>query len=72
MKTKGATSHIDIKLRDLNAMLSPEATVRVSRGWAKAIGLDGIKPKRREAPKSVPIQVEEEDTTKLEIAIDNW
>ena len=72
MKTKGATSHVDIKLRDLMTMLSPDATVRVSRGWAKAIGLDGIRPERRDAPKTVPVQVEEENTTKLEIAIDNW
>ena len=54
------------------SMLSPDATVRVSRGWAKAIGLDGIKPERREAPKTVPVQVEEENTTKLEISVDNW
>jgi hypothetical protein len=72
MKTKGATSHVDIKLQDLMSMLSPDATVRVSRGWAKAIGLDGIKPERREAPKTVPVQVEEENTTKLEIGVDNW
>ena len=72
MKTKGATSHVDIKLQDLMSMLSPDATVRVSRGWAKAIGLDGIKTERREAPKTVPGQVEEENTTKLEISVDNW
>ena len=70
MKTKGATSHVDVRLGDLTQVLAPDAIVRVSRSWANAIGLDGARPTRREEPKKVAVQVEQE--TKLEVGVDNW
>tara|TARA_R100000808_G_scaffold24743_1_gene57987 strand:+ start:2321 stop:2557 length:237 start_codon:yes stop_codon:yes gene_type:complete len=78
MKTKGATSHIDVRLGDLCNMLSPEANVRVSRSWARAIGItDGIKPIRREPTKPLAVQVEEpkeepQAEHKLDVEVDNW
>ncbi len=70
MKTKGATSHIDVSLADLTANLAPAATVRVSRRWAEALGLTGIRPAQPAAPKTVAIQVEEK--TKVELDVDTW
>tara|TARA_Y100001963_G_scaffold131404_1_gene188718 strand:+ start:936 stop:1205 length:270 start_codon:yes stop_codon:yes gene_type:complete len=72
MKTKGATSHIDVPLSALVAVLQPSAMVRVSRRWANAMGVDGERPEQPEAPKTVAIQVEGENETKLEIGVDNW
>lgn len=69
MKTKGATSHIDVSLADLTANLAPSATVRVSRRWAEAIGITGIRPAQPEAPKTVAIQTEEK---KLDLEVDTW
>ena len=70
MKTKGATSHIDVSLSDLTANLAPTATVRVSRRWAETLGLAGIRPAQPAAPKTVAIQVEEEK--KIEVEADTW
>ena len=70
MKTKGATSHIDVSLSDLTAHLAPTATVRVSRRWAETLGLAGIRPAQPAAPKTVAIQVEEEK--KIEVEADTW
>ena len=67
MKTKGATSHIDVSLSDLTANLAPTATVRVSRRWAETLGLAGIRPAQPAAPKSVAIQVEQPKPIDLEI-----
>ncbi len=71
MKTKGATSHIDVSLADLTANLAPSAKVRVSRRWAESLGLTGIRPAQPEAPKSAPIQVEE-PKSKLDLEVDTW
>lgn len=70
MKTKGATSHVDVSLADLTANLAPTATVRVSRRWAEALGLTGIRPAQPAAPKSVAIQVEE--TKPIDLEVDKW
>jgi hypothetical protein len=67
MKTKGATSHIDVSLSDLTANLAPTATVRVSRRWAETLGLTGIRPAQAAAPKTVAIQVEQTKPIDLEI-----
>jgi len=72
MKTKGATSHIDVPLSVLVAQLPPTAKVRVARRWANTMGIDGTKPSQPEAPKTVAVQVDEEEDTKLDIGIDNW
>ena len=50
MKTKGATSHIDVPLSSIVAVLQPTAMVRVSRRWANAMGGDGARPAPPEAP----------------------
>ena len=71
MKTKGATSHIDVSLSDLMANLAPTATVRVSRRWAEALGLTGVRPAQPQAPKTVAIQVEEKET-KIDLEVDSW
>jgi len=71
MKTKGATSHIDVPLSALTEMLQPTAIVRVSRRWANAMGLDGSRPAQPEAPKTVAVQVEE-TKDKLDVGVDNW
>ena len=71
MKTKGATSHIDVSLSDLTANLAPTATVRVSRRWAEALGLTGVRPAQPEAPKTVAIQVEEKEP-KIDLEVDSW
>ena len=71
MKTKGATSHIDVSLADLTANLAPTATVRVSRRWAEALGLTGVRPAQPQAPKTVAIQVEEKET-KIDLEVDSW
>lgn len=68
MKTKGATSHIDVLLSDLMENLAPNANVRVSRRWAEALGLTGVRPAQPEKPKTVAVQAEKE----LEIQVDNW
>jgi hypothetical protein len=70
MKTKGATSHIDVTLSDLNANLAPRATVRVSRRWAETLGLTGIRPVQPQAPKVIPVQIEE--PSKLDLEVDKW
>ena len=70
MKTKGATSHISVSLADLTANLAPAANVVVSRRWAEALGITGIRPAQVAAPKTVAIQVEEEN--KVELDIDNY
>lgn len=70
MKTKGATSHIDVSLQDLNNALAPTATVRVARRWAEAIGITGIRPARPDAPKIVAVQ--EEPESKLDLEVDSW
>ena len=70
MKTKGATSHTDVSLADLIANLAPTANVRVSRRWAEALGITGIRPAQPAAPKTVAIQVEEEP--KIEVEADTW
>ena len=70
MKTKGATSHINVSLADLTANLAPAATVMVSRRWAEALGITGIRPAQAAAPKSVAIQVEEKKKIKLDV--DTW
>ena len=70
MKTKGATSHIDVPLSSIVAVLQPTAMVRVSRRWANAMGVDGARPAPPEAPKVVAVQVEDE--SKLDIGVDNW
>ena len=72
MKTKGATSHIDVPLSALVAVLQPTALVRVSRRWANTMGVDGDRPVQPEVPKTVAIQVEGENETKLEVNVDNW
>ena len=72
MKTKGATSHIDVSLQDLNNALAPTATVRVARRWAEAIGITGIRPARPDAPKVVAVQAEEEPKAKLDLEVDTW
>ena len=72
MKTKGATSHIDVSLQDLNNALAPAATVRVSRRWAEAIGITGIRPARPDAPRVVAVQVEDEPKAKLDLEVDTW
>ncbi len=55
------------------AQLPPTAKVRVARRWANTMGIDGTKVAQPEAPKTVAIQVdEEENTDKLDIGIDNW
>lgn len=72
MKTKGATSHIDVPLSALTAVLQPTAIVRVSRRWANAMGVDGQKPDQPEAPKTIAVQVEGEKETKLEVGVNNW
>ena len=69
MKTKGATSQIDVSLADLNANLAPAASVRVSRRWAEALGLTGIRPAQPEAPKVVAVQ---EEPSKLDLEVDKW
>ena len=71
MKTKGATSHIDVSLSDLTANLAPTATVRVSRRWAEALGLTGVRPAQPEAPKTVARQVEEKEP-KIDLEVDSW
>jgi len=71
MKTKGATSHIDVPLSALVAQLPPSAKVRVARRWANTMGIDGSKPTQPEAPKTVAIQVDEEDN-KLDVGVNNW
>ena len=71
MKTKGATSHIDVPLSALVAVLQPTAMVRVSRRWANTMGVDGERPAQPAAPKTVAIQTEESET-KLEVNVDNW
>ena len=38
MKTKGATSHIDVPLSVLVSQLPPTAKVRVARRWANTMG----------------------------------
>ena len=70
MKTKGATRHVDVSLADLTANLAPTATVRVSRRWAEALCLTGIRPAQPSAPKSVAIQVEE--TKPIDLEVDKW
>ena len=70
MKTKGATSHISVSLADLTANLAPAATVMVSRRWAEALGITGIRPAQAAAPKVVAVQVEEESKVKLDV--DTW
>jgi hypothetical protein len=70
MKTKGATSHINVTLADLNANLAPSANVVVSRRWAEALGLTGIRPAQPEAPKVVAVQTEEKST--LDLEVDKW
>ena len=70
MKTKGATSHIDVSLSDLTANLAPAATVRVSRRWAEALGITGIRPAQPAAPKSVAVQAEDEK--KIDLEVDTW
>lgn len=72
MKTKGATSHIDVPLSALTAVLQPTAIVRVSRRWANAMGVDGQKPDQPEAPKTIAVQVNGEKETKLEVGVNNW
>jgi hypothetical protein len=72
MKTKGATSHIDVPLSALVAVLQPTALVRVSRRWANAMGVDGERPAQPAPPKTVAIQAEGEIETKLEVNVDNW
>ena len=72
MKTKGATSHIDVRLQDLNNALAPTATVRVARRWAETIGITGIRPARPDAPKVVAAQVEDEPKAKLDLEVDTW
>jgi len=72
MKTKGATSHIDVPLSVLVAQLPPTAKVRVARRWANTMGIDGSKVVQPEAPKSVAVQIDEEDNTKLDVGVDNW
>ena len=72
MKTKGATSHIDVNLSDLIAHLAPTANVRVSRRWAEALGITGIRPAQPAAPKTVAIQVEVEEKSKLDLGVDTW
>ena len=42
-KTKGATSFVTISLDTLNHVLKPTASVMVSRKFAEALGLTGIK-----------------------------
>ena len=69
MKTKGATSHINVTLADLNANLAPSANVVVSRRWAEALGLTGIRPAQPDAPKVVAVQTEE---SKLDLEVDKW
>ena len=70
MKTKGATSHIDVTLSDLITHLAPTASVKVSRRWAEALGITGIRPAQVAAPKVVAVQVEEESKVKLDV--DTW
>ena len=72
MKTKGATSHIDVTLSDLNANLAPAANVRVSRRWAEALGITGIRPAQVAAPKSAAVQVEVEEEKKIDLEVDTW
>lgn len=72
MKTKGATSHIDVPLSALVSVLQPSAMVRVSRRWANAMGVDGIKPTQPEKPKTVAIQVDDKESTPLDVGVDNW
>jgi hypothetical protein len=36
------------------------------------MGVDGLKPNQPEAPKTVAVQVERENETKLEVGINNW
>jgi hypothetical protein len=72
MKTKGATSHIDVSLADLIANLAPTANVRVSRRWSEALGITGIRPAQAAAPKTVAIQVEVEEKEKIELDVDTW
>ena len=73
MKTKGATSHIDVPLSVLVEQLPSTAKVRVARRWANTMGIDGTKVAQPEAPKTVAIQVDEDDSKdKLDIGIDNW
>jgi hypothetical protein len=42
-KTKGATSHVYVSLRELNRILREDATVLVSRKFADAIQLESKK-----------------------------
>jgi hypothetical protein len=70
MKTKGATSHIDITLRDLTDALAPNATVRVSRRWAETLGLGGVRPAQPDAPKAIAVQTEEKP--RLDLEVDSW
>ena len=73
MKTKGATSHIDVPLSVLVAQLPSTAKVRVARRWANPMGIDGSKVAQPEAPKTVAIQMDEDDNKdKLDICLDNW
>ena len=73
MKTKGATSHIDVPLSVLVAQLPPTAKVRVARRWANTKRIDGSKVAQPEAPKTVAIQMDEDDNKdKLDIGVDNW
>ena len=72
MKTKGATSHIDVSLQSLNNALAPAATVRVARRWAETIGITGIRPARPDAPKVVAAQVEDAPKAKLDLEVDTW
>ena len=71
MNTKGATIHIDVSLSDLMANLAPTATVRVSRRWAEALGLTGVRPAQPPAPKTIAIHEEEKETTR-ELEGDAW
>lgn len=68
MKTKGATSHIDVTLSELMNNLAPNANVRVSRRWAEALGIVGVRPAKAEAPKVVAVQAEE----KIKVEVDTW
>lgn len=73
MKTKGATSHIDVPLSALVAQLPSTAKVRVARRWANTMGIDGTKVAQPEAPKTVAIQMDEEESKeRLDISVDNW
>jgi hypothetical protein len=72
MKTKGATSHISVSLAELTANLAPAATVVVSRRWAEALGITGIRPAQVAAPKSAAIQVEVEEEKKIDLEVDTW